>query len=221
MLVDSTDILNSRIRLTDDELGKVWDILFDDQEWRTRFLVADTGGWMSGRLVLLCSEVIRFSNWNGTYLPVALTRKQLEDAPGLDSEMPVSRQFETLLEHHYGWLPYDKTPGVESDWATTETLESVRKGLTPPGDPHLRSFREIESYHLHATDGKLGHPAGLLMDAKTWDIRFMIIDTRYWLPGRKLKVAIQDIETIDWAEQSVHLRYSRDEMESLPEVHAE
>ncbi|HWG68883.1 MAG TPA: hypothetical protein VN692_05625 [Steroidobacteraceae bacterium] len=44
-------------------------------------------------------------------------------------------------------------------------------------DPHLRSGNAVLKYHVHATDGDIGHVRGLLIDEKTWSIRYMVVNT--------------------------------------------
>jgi hypothetical protein len=46
------------IRATDGEIGSVHDFLFDDEHWTVRYLVADTGDWLSGRLVLISPAIL-------------------------------------------------------------------------------------------------------------------------------------------------------------------
>jgi hypothetical protein len=46
-----------------------------------------------------------------------------------------------------------------------------------PHDPHLRSGNEISSYKVHAEDGEIGHVQGILVDEKSWAIRYLIVNT--------------------------------------------
>src|SRR3546814_13431113 len=55
----------------------------------------------------------------------------------------------------------------------------------PRGDPNLRSAVEVEGYHVAASDGEIGHIDDFLVDDTDWSLRFLVIDTRNWLPGRK------------------------------------
>lgn len=47
-------------------------------------------------------------------------------------------------------------------------------------DPHLRSVAEVAGYHVHASDGDIGHVEDLLVEETGWGIRYLIIDTRNW-----------------------------------------
>jgi len=46
-------LFEDKLGASDGEIGHVKDFYFDDQNWAVRYLVADTGSWMPGRLVLI------------------------------------------------------------------------------------------------------------------------------------------------------------------------
>ena len=68
------------------------------------------------------------------------------------------------------------------------------------GDPHLRSVASVNGYHVHATDGDLGHVENLLADDVKWDIRYLVIATRDWWPGKHVRLAPFAVKDIDWSE---------------------
>ena len=70
------------------------DFYFDDQSWAVRYVVADTGSWLSGRQVLLSPHSFGNFHQAGKILTVNLTRKQIESSPVIESHKPVSRQYE-------------------------------------------------------------------------------------------------------------------------------
>src|SRR5208282_5526669 len=47
----------------------------------------------------------------------------------------------------------------------------------------------VKGYAVHATDGDLGHVENILADDANWDIRYLIIATRNWLPGKLVQLA--------------------------------
>ena len=111
MLRPAKDFENFKLRARDGDIGKVREFYFDDKYWTVRYLVAETGGWLSGRLVLLSPYALRSANEAEQVIPVDLTIKQIEESPSLDSAEPVSRQYEvpeslnrdyeTVLHRHY------------------------------------------------------------------------------------------------------------------------
>src|ERR1035438_803424 len=84
----------------DGEIGKVKEFLFDDQHWAIRYLIADTGGWLMGRQVLISPYALSGVNGKKELLSVQLSKKQIENSPSLINDEPVSRQFE---EAYYGF----------------------------------------------------------------------------------------------------------------------
>jgi len=92
---------------TDDEtIGKLKAFYFDDRHWTIRYVVADTGNWLTGRQVLISPYAVVVVNNDRQNLVVALTKKQIEDSPALDSDKPVSRQFERDYYDHYDYPMY-------------------------------------------------------------------------------------------------------------------
>ena len=106
MLRNASAIKGYAIAATDGRLGTVSDFLFDDASWLVRWLVVDTGKWLSGRKVLLPTSVLGHLDPNGNEFAANLTMQQVKDSPDIDTERPVSRQIETNIYDFYGWSPY-------------------------------------------------------------------------------------------------------------------
>src|SRR5438128_2556040 len=106
MLRSAKDLFGSKIVATDGEIGKVHDFLFDDEKWGTRYMVADTGSWLTERLVLLAPACLARPDWDARTFPVNLTRQQIEESPNIDTDAPVSRQHEIELARHFQWPVY-------------------------------------------------------------------------------------------------------------------
>ncbi|MGQ0834170.1 MAG: PRC-barrel domain-containing protein [Gammaproteobacteria bacterium] len=95
-----------RIMAANGEVGGVRDIYFDDEQWVVRYLVVDTGGWLSGRSVLISPYAVRFINWDRHTIVISLSRDQVKHSPGIDTDKPVSRQQEAEYHRYYGYPPY-------------------------------------------------------------------------------------------------------------------
>ena len=220
MLWSLNHLRHYRIRATDGSLGAVEDIFFDDAAWTVRYLVVDTA-WLFGRRVLLPPDVLEHPDAVAREFPVALNKEQVKNSPDIDADQPVSRQQEIDLYGYYGWAPY---------WGVWAAAPLPPDGVVPPatappageserqrGDPHLRSGREVIGYHLRATDDSVGHVADLLIDEAGWIIRYLVVDTGGWLPGRKVLLAPNWVRAISWAGRDVVVALSRAEIESSPE----
>jgi sporulation protein YlmC with PRC-barrel domain len=225
----STEQLSSLEPLAQDgEIGKVQDLYFDDQHWVVRHVVVRAGGWFNGRDVLISPHAVTGIDPERRHLMVALTRQQMKDSPGVEADKPVSRQLETRTYDFYGYPYYWVGGGL---WgAAALPLGGVPAAVPPPretglpdvappdeaADPHLRSSTDVTGYAVEASDGAIGHIEDLLVDERSWQIHNLVIDTRNWLPGRKVLVLPNSIEAIDWNTRQVRLRLTRAAIESSP-----
>jgi hypothetical protein len=91
MVRNSSEIIDYTIGATDGQIGRVTDFLFDDNTWLVRWLVIDTGFWLSGRKVLLPPSVLGHFSAIGDQFSVRLTMQQVKDSPDVDTDLPVSR----------------------------------------------------------------------------------------------------------------------------------
>lgn len=232
MLRSVKDLQGYTIQATDGEIGKVKEFLFDDQSWTIRYMVADTGGWLTGRLVLISPQALRGSDWEDQALPVSLTRAQVENAPSIYEDQPVSRQYEADYSDYYGYPYYWTTQyaGLAPIYAPTVPAgvypgDPVQEDEFPQamddsreeGDPHLRSTDEVMGYDIQARDGEIGHLDDFLVDDAGWRIESAVIATRDWLPGKKVVISPQAIEEVNWAERYVRVNLTRDDIKSGPE----
>jgi hypothetical protein len=212
-------------------MGSIEDAYFDDAEWALRYLVVTTGSWLSGRSVLITPDAIRGVEWDGGRVDLNLTREQVRNAPDVETDRPISRQYEIAYYDHYGY-PYYWTNQSAWDPAGFSGVASAPAGVTASqrraatqerdvslsrGDPHLRSAKEVVGYDIQAADGSIGHVKDLLFDDESWMLRFFIVDTKNWLPGRKVLISTDWIERVDWVNRSVEVTMTRDEVRNSPE----
>ena len=207
MLRSLRELFGYRIGAEDGDLGKVHNLLFDDQLWRIRYMVAETGNWLNSRRVLISTGSLGIPKWDQWTLPVSLTLEQIRNSPDIDTDLPVSRQQELAMNAHYGWPAY---------WAA-EPMAQAGDAELPVGDPHLRSVREVIDYRVRSLDGELGHVADFIGDDDGWFIRYLAIETRDWLPGKKVLVAPDWIASVSWSAQSVAVNLPQEVMAKSPE----
>lgn len=222
-MLRSANILRGyALRARDGDIGKVDDFLFDDHSWAVRYLVVDTGNWLTGRKVLVLPAALDVPDWKTEVLTVKVTKQQIEDSPPLAADKPVSRQKEAELYRYYGWPIYWGL-GTTSFYSATEqarlaeaTAEAEEKEMASK-DPNLRSMKEVVGYHIRATDGEIGHVEDFIVDDENWIIRYMVVDTRNWLPGRHVLVAPTWIENVAWDMRQVSVDLKRETIQHSPE----
>lgn len=208
----------------DGEIGKVIDFYFDDQHWTVRYLVADTGGWLTGRQVLISPHALVAAIKEEKHIAVDLDRKQIEDSPSLASDRPVSRQFELDYYNYYGWTPYWLGPYAWGGYPIPMQVGDVEmqsNAADKDWDSHLRSMREVTGYAIQAADGEIGHVEDFILDDETWTIRYLIVDTRNWWPGKKVLVSPRWIDKVSWDESKVFIDLPTDAIKQSPEYSEE
>jgi len=204
----------------DGEIGKVKEFYFDDRHWTVRYLVADTGNWLTGRQVLISPYALANVIKGKKDITVDLTKKQIENSPSLDSDKPVSRQFEEDYYGYFGWPSYWSGPYM---WGSYPQIERDRQKwiaklqAQEAWDPHLRSTHDVIGHHIEASDGEIGHVEDFIIDDESWAIRYLIVGTRNWWPGKKVLVSPQWIERVSWSESKVFVNLSRETIKASPE----
>lgn len=219
MLYKTKTLKGYKLDSLDGELGKVKEFYFDDQHWTIRYLVADTGNWLTGRQVLISPYALVAAIREDEHIAIDLTKKQIEDSPSLDSDKPVSRQFEESYYGYYGWPMYWGGPYMWGNYTSLQRNRApsdYRQG-EKAWDPHLRSTQEVTGYHIQAADGEVGHVEDFIIDDETWAIRYLIVDTRNWWPGKKVLVSPQWIERVSWSDSKVFINLSRAAIKRSPE----
>lgn len=213
------DLTGFHLKAHDGEIGTLKEVYFDDRHWVVRYLVVRTGNWLFGREVLIAPEAVHKVDEDNRWLEVELTRKQVEEAPPIDSRLPVSRHYEQEYYRHYGWQPYW---GTDSYLGVPPLVPPLLEGKNPdsPENPHLRSSREVMGYRIHALDGEIGYVEDFMLDEREWRVCYLSVDTRKWLPGKKILVSPAWIHEVSWASEGIVVDLPCDLIESAPEYDA-
>jgi sporulation protein YlmC with PRC-barrel domain len=220
MLNKAKTLKGYKLDSLDGEIGKVKEFYFDDQHWAIRYLVADTGNWLTGRQVLISPYALNSVIKSEKHLSVDLTKKQIEESPSLNTDKPVSRQFEEGYYGYYGWPTYWGGSSMWGDYPYIERDREKWKKSTQggkAGDPHLRSTDAVSGYNIQAADGEIGHVEDFVIDDETWAIRYLIVGTKNWWPGKKVLVSPQWIDRVSWSESKVFVSLSRETIKQSPE----
>jgi hypothetical protein len=230
------DLEGYAIGATDGPIGDVEDFYFDDQAWVVRYLVVDTGAWLASRKVLISPIAVGRPDWTERLLHVSITKEQVKNSPDIDTERPVSRQHEMQYSGYYGYPYYWGGAGYWGGGMYPNLMMPVG-GFGPPlgtrseeqnaiarseaarnesEDPHLRSCRAVMKYHVHASDGDLGHVEGMLIDDETWAIRYLVVNTSNWWLGHQVLIAPQWIDDVSWFDSKVSVKMTRQAIKDAP-----
>lgn len=208
-------LIGFTLSAADGEIGKVKEFYFDDETWTIRYLIVDTGTWLSGRVVLIAPEALLSPDWLNKTFPVNLNKEQIENSPDINTDVPVSRQEEIKLHAYYPWAAYWAAyymMGPTTDLEQKKQWEDDRSD-----DKHLRSTRTVTGYSIKAIDGKIGDVEDLLVDENSWKIDFMLVDIGHWFSGKKVLLSPNLIKEIDWETTSVIVETTVAQVKNSPE----
>ncbi|HXP43560.1 MAG TPA: PRC-barrel domain-containing protein [Candidatus Acidoferrales bacterium] len=142
------DIRGSHLYGLDDEkLGKIDDVIFDHSSGVIRYIVVDTGGWLSTKRFIVPADRLRASAKHNDDFEVPLDKQQIENFPpyqesGLDSESK--------------WASYEDR--YRSKWETGPVMhrEGTDRNITPttsqiPGNsPSAAAAAEVHGWPARA-----------------------------------------------------------------------
>lgn len=222
-------LYGKKLRASDGEIGQVKDFYFDDQNWAVRYVVADTGTWLFGQLVLLAPHAFVSLHQSGNDLSVNLTRQQIENSPSIESHKPLSRQYEEDYYKYYGWPYYWQGNGL---WGMGGfpglQLATIPIPCEPPPaistktkrqDAHLRCTQAVEGYNIKASDGTVGRISDFIIDSKSWAIRTIAIKIGHLLSAREVEIPVSKVDRISYDESMVYVSMTIKAVEESPEHH--
>ena len=160
---------------------------------------------------------------DGDCLLVNLSRKQIENGPAIDSDKPVSRQYEEDYYRYYGWPVYWDGSGM---WgmggAPSNYLMPSEEEIGnnhDRDDPHLQSTQAINGYQIQTGEGAIGHVTDFMMDDKSWEIRHLVVETGHWLSGKEIAISPKQIDRISYEESKVFVNVTKEAILETPEYH--
>lgn len=220
MLIKAKSLKGYKLNGVDGDVGSVKEFFFDDKFWTIRYLVANTGNWFTNKQVLISPYLIQSVDYESELVNVNLSKQQIKDSPEYESDKPVSRQFEETYADYYGTPVYW---GGAYMWGENAFLErdrerwSTRNDYQESWDSNLRSTKDVTGHNFQALDGEIGEVDDFIINDDTWTIRYLILDTNSWLPGKKILISTQWIDRISWDEQKVYVNLSRETIKHVPE----
>ncbi|MCM3399368.1 MULTISPECIES: PRC-barrel domain-containing protein [Oceanobacillus] len=82
----------------------------------------------------------------------------------------------------------------------------------------MRLTSQLKQFNIHATDGELGKIKDFYFDDRNWEIRYAIVDTRKWLPGRKVLLSPNSFIEVDETNESVNVEFDKLMIRNSPPV---
>jgi hypothetical protein len=207
MLRSVKSLYGFSLKALDGIVGQVQEMFFVDDSWNIAYVVVRTGGLVHRRKVLIPPSVFGRPDAALQLLPVALTKDQVIESPGIDSDQPVS-SFELMLLREYYEVPAmvgegNILPSPVLPAPLSEEEEREIAMMQKERNPHLRSTREVSRYHIDIQNGLSGQIDDIVMDDETWRIIYFVTVTGGWFHQRRVFVESKKVAAIRWGEKSV------------------
>jgi uncharacterized protein YrrD len=223
MLNKTKNFYGAKLGALDGDIGHIKDFYFDDSSWVVRYLIADTGSWLTGRQVLLSPH--SFGKWDedAKLLHINLRKKQIENSPAPDTHRPVSRQYEIEFYQYYGWPTYWEGTGI---WGfggmpvavpPPTMVDRPKPSPVAREDRHLRSAKAVAGYAIQAEDGEMGHVTGFLVDDKQWSIHDVVVEAGKWYSGKEILVPVGKVKSINYEELAVAVALTQSDIRQTTE----
>jgi len=193
MLMSVDELRDFDLVATDGEIGSIRGVYFDDSSWMMLYLILDTGKWLPGRKVIISTRAIEGWDLQNKKVMVALSKDRIENSPKVDEDEPLSLEGQTRIDNYYGW-----------------------SGGSPMTS-HTQSTRDVIGTYIVAKDGEIGHVEDFIIDNEGWLVRYMVVDTANWWPGKKVLMSTSWVRSLKWTDKKVHVDLTREEIKGSPE----
>ena len=217
-------VAGATVKGIDGEIGTLDDFYFEEDRWTVRYLLVDTGKWLSGKRVLISPMSVP-DGWGREGVRLSLTKDQVWNSPEI-KEDDLSLDSEAQVLTYYGypdywgasvWGNFDSPTALIARPPAVKPPVPSRNGIDPEAR-HLRSIRKSTGYHLHARDGEIGHVDDFLIGQESWRIRYLLVDTSNWIGGRSVIVSPEKVDGIDKDKGLLYVGADRKAIKEAPEL---
>ncbi len=224
MLRSLNEVLGYNITIDGfEDVGKVDDFLFDDDNWNVQFMIAKTGGWLNSEKRLITNEHFRQPQWDMRSFPVDMSEKEIETSPEVDESIDMPNRQRIVLPANYQWdfnwigeLHRPEPMPLRAD--SNASVRVTQTQVTYQTSPALLSVREALNFEVIDRNAKsIGRMDDFIVDDQEWMIRYMVLDTGNILTGKKVLVSPIWLNEIDFDQKKVYLDLAKETIEEAPE----
>ncbi|MEO5834972.1 MAG: PRC-barrel domain-containing protein [Nakamurella sp.] len=103
----ANDVRDRKVKDKDGtEIGKVADLLVDDQDQKVRFLVVEHGGFLGFGEKKTLIPVDAITTITEDEVNIDQSHERVAAAPGYDPDLVNDRTYHSQIYSHFGYLPY-------------------------------------------------------------------------------------------------------------------
>jgi sporulation protein YlmC with PRC-barrel domain len=79
-----------------------------------------------------------------------------------------------------------------------------------------QTVRELQGDEILAADGAIGSVDDVYLDDKRWGVRYLVVDTGTWLPGRRVLISPASVDARVSVARTLRVNLTRDQVKSAP-----
>lgn len=242
MLRSIKDLIGYPVLAQDGKAGKVHDVLFGDRHWRMRFLDVETrtgfhlnlrylseedaGETLATRFLLTPDQLMEPKvGIDRRSITTLLGRNEIRNCPSFVQKKSAEEQYDYEFRRFFRHGIYDDRPMVMMPTSAVgynpptsayehsdEELQEHLKRMEKIGAEHMHSARSVMGYRVRGSHGELGVVGDLILNAETWSIGYIVLDTKHGIPSRKYLISMAEVEGLDWSTSSMKIRLSKEDL---------
>lgn len=193
------------------KIGTVEDYYIDDHSWIVKFMVVDTGEWLTSRRVVISTQSVEDIDWELSRFHTRLTREEIQASPEIDTEQHMGPEHEEILVRHYhlhSHWPEAGMFGIPPFIPATPIFKEPLEKELQRRKSRLVVASEVMGCSVEATDGHLGTLEDFMIQAG-WQIGEIVVRTGGSILGKKVWVPLTHIAMLDWEKNTIKMNFSQ------------
>ncbi len=212
MLWNASAIKGYQIAASDGDVGHVDDILIDEASWTVRWLIVHTGSWLDQRSVCLPAWSLTPPDPEAHHMTVDLTRRQIEGSPEVGEDDRLSPADQAIVAGYYAEASRAK---IDAEAGGVATL-ARHPLLNLEASTRLFSLKALMNATVEAVDGEIGHVESLILDDRTWVVKYLMVHTGGWWADKKVLILPATVTSVDDIRGSIDLIVDREKVRGSP-----
>lgn len=210
--------------------GNVEDFNFYSPDMAIKYIVVDTGSWLDEREVIFSPECFKEIDYEKKEIHIGVCEIEVKDSPELEKDRRVTRKKERKLVNFFNWPDYwglDIGAGVsikegERRKLLIKALVEDEYGKDIKKDRNksrVKRTSRLKGFQVNSIDGEIGAINDIIIDDKTWLIRYFVVNTKSKLKDDKpTLIAPEWVEKYEWSKNKISIIMSKEEIENAPEL---
>ena len=81
----------------------------------------------------------------------------------------------------------------------------------------LHKTSKVSGFHIHATDGGIGHVDDFLFDEQ-WTVCYLVVDTSNWLGGKSVLISTTMVTSVDSPAKRIDVNLTKEQIAHGPSI---